>query len=76
MARSKDFISVWYNNVTGKHETVWNAYFKGLGARTYQVDSDYDFGSIDPADCAVEMYIAKQDQQPGLRLISTTRTLA
>lgn len=65
---SKEFICVAYNPIKEKHETLWNGYIKSMNMKVYIVDSDYDFGAIDPADQAIEMYQNDIKVRPGMEL--------
>lgn len=63
---SKYIISVCTNSVTHQIEVAENVYFKTLGSSVYEVNDDYDFGSIDPKDVAVQMYKDDINKHPGI----------
>ena len=65
---SKEFICVAYNPIKEKNETLWNGYIKSMNMKVYIVDSDYDFGAIDPSDQAIEMYQNDIKVRPGMEL--------
>lgn len=62
----KNFISVLYNSYTEKYDVCFNAYFKSPLAKVYDIDSDYDFGSLRPVDLVVDMYIKGQIEDAGI----------
>ena len=64
----KTFLSVCYNPLTKKYDVCKNGYIKSISARTYDVNSDYDFGAIDPIDIAIEMYIEGSEKDSGVSL--------
>lgn len=63
---NKNFISVCHNPTTGKYDISYNSYIKSPFAKVYDIDSDYDFGSINPLDAAVDMYIKGQTIDSGV----------
>lgn len=63
----KNFISVLYNSYTEKYDVCYNGYFKSILAKVYDIDPDYDFGSLKPIDLAVDMYIKGQIEDSGIR---------
>lgn len=64
----KNFISVIYNSNTNKYDIFYNGYFKSPLARVYDVDPDYDFGSLDPVDLTIDMYIKGSSSDSGITL--------
>ena len=65
---NKNFVSVIFNPLTEKYDVAYNAYIKSPLAKAYDIDPDYDFGSIQPIDVAVDLYIKGQDSDSGIRL--------
>lgn len=64
----KNFISVLHNPNTNKYDVCYNGYFKSILARVYDIDPDYDFGSLDPVDLVVDMYIKGLTEDSGITL--------
>ena len=62
----KNFVSVLYNSYTEKYDICYNGYFKGLFAKVYDIDPDYDFGSLKPTDLIVDMYVKGIPEVPGI----------
>lgn len=54
---NKNFVTIVLNSLTGKYDIHYNKCIKNILAKTYYIDSGYDFGSIDPLDVVVDMYI-------------------
>lgn len=68
MKKQQDVVIVWEDPNLKTIQCAVNQNISMPGARHYLVDDDYDFGSIDPSDLAIEMYIAKTNKQPGIIL--------
>lgn len=70
MSQRKDYVLVWRHFAKGT--TEWKLGPEGIetipGSHLYEIDSDYDFGSICPEDVAVEMFENGIQKQPGVCL--------
>ena len=53
---NKNFVSVILNKLTNEYNVAYNMYFKTIGAQVFDIDGDYDFGSINPIDLIVEIF--------------------
>lgn len=53
---NKNFVCVVKNSNTNQYDVGYNMYFKTIGAQLFDIDNDYDFGSINPIDSIIEMF--------------------
>ena len=53
---NKNFVSVVKDKNANQYNVGYNMYFKTIDAQTFDINGDYDFGSIDPIDLVIEMF--------------------
>ena len=64
----KSIFSCTYNQRTDKYIVI-EGLVRCINSKRYEVDEDYDFGSIHPDDVIIEMYKNGITEQPGVRQI-------